>query len=315
MSATTTLPARPRVPKEMYTRSTFRLWLSLFYSVALWFGASLAAWALWQSDWPVWSKALGSLPLFLMGGQGLVIAGYLGHDAFHFNLHENRVLSCVIGIVATAPLFPFVEIGFAISHWNHHLHTNEPGDPDGKIFGKFHSWPTRLLFARPLTFLVYGRNALYLAIGKPLNFKAPFPLKPEVVRRLAQFNFLVVGLMTAVHVYLIFNYLGFYLCLLGVRLSSAFLSGMNPYFEHAGTGYGLGSDSRSRVGLFWDLFFLGSNYHLEHHLYPGIPFYNLRKTHRYLEEVGYYQVPHPVAKGASVLKYLSGAYAYPRRAV
>ncbi|MCB0404226.1 MAG: fatty acid desaturase [Bdellovibrionales bacterium] len=315
MSTTTAVTIRPRVPKELYARSTPRLWLSLVYSVSLWLGASFVTWWLWQSAWPLWVKGLASLPLLLAGGQGLVIAGYLGHDAFHFNLHENRVVSCVIGIIATAPLFPFVEIGFAISHWNHHLHANEVGDPDGQIFGKFNSWPTRIFLARPLTFLVYGRNALYLAMGKPLKFKAPFPLKPEVVRRLAQFNFLVVGWMTTVHLYLIFNYLSFYFCLLGVRLSSVVLSGMNPYFEHAGTGHGLGADSRSRVGWLWDLFFLGSNYHLEHHLYPGIPFYNLKRTNRYLNEIGYYRSPHPVAKGIAVFRYLSGAYAYPRRAV
>jgi fatty acid desaturase len=30
---------------------------------------------------------------------------------------------------------------------------------------------------------------------------------------------------------------------------------------------------------FWDFLFLYSNYHLEHHYFPRVPFYNLRKTH------------------------------------
>ncbi len=33
---------------------------------------------------------------------------------------------------------------------------------------------------------------------------------------------------------------------------------------------------------FWDLAFLWSSYHLEHHYFPGVPFYNLRKLHMVL---------------------------------
>ena len=29
----------------------------------------------------------------------------------------------------------------------------------------------------------------------------------------------------------------------------------------------------------WDFLFLYSNYHLEHHYFPRVPFYNLRKLH------------------------------------
>ena len=30
---------------------------------------------------------------------------------------------------------------------------------------------------------------------------------------------------------------------------------------------------------FWDFWYLYSAYHLEHHYFPGIPFYNLRRLH------------------------------------
>jgi fatty acid desaturase len=33
---------------------------------------------------------------------------------------------------------------------------------------------------------------------------------------------------------------------------------------------------------FWDAAFLWSNYHLEHHYFPRVPFYNLRRLHRHL---------------------------------
>ena len=33
---------------------------------------------------------------------------------------------------------------------------------------------------------------------------------------------------------------------------------------------------------FWDLAYLFSNYHLEHHYFPGVPFYNLPRLQRLL---------------------------------
>jgi fatty acid desaturase len=33
---------------------------------------------------------------------------------------------------------------------------------------------------------------------------------------------------------------------------------------------------------FWDFVFLNSNYHLEHHYFPGVPFYNLPALQRAL---------------------------------
>ena len=37
-----------------------------------------------------------------------------------------------------------------------------------------------------------------------------------------------------------------------------------------------------KPSLFWDLAFLWSNYHLEHHYFPRVPFYNLPRLHRLL---------------------------------
>ncbi len=41
--------------------------------------------------------------------------------------------------------------------------------------------------------------------------------------------------------------------------------------------------TRMRRSLFWDWAFLFSAYHLEHHYFPGVPLYNLRRLNRALE--------------------------------
>ena len=38
-----------------------------------------------------------------------------------------------------------------------------------------------------------------------------------------------------------------------------------------------------RSSRVWDVLFLWSSYHLEHHYFPGVPFYNLRRLHRLLQ--------------------------------
>ncbi len=40
--------------------------------------------------------------------------------------------------------------------------------------------------------------------------------------------------------------------------------------------------TRMRRSLFWDWAFFGSAYHLEHHYFPGVPLYNLRRLNRAL---------------------------------
>jgi len=40
-----------------------------------------------------------------------------------------------------------------------------------------------------------------------------------------------------------------------------------------------------KTNLVWDFLFLWSNYHMEHHYFPGVPFYNLPALHRELEPI------------------------------
>ncbi len=54
---------------------------------------------------------------------------------------------------------------------------------------------------------------------------------------------------------------------------------------------------------FWDFAFLYSNLHLEHHYFPGVPFYNLPRTHRILQ-------PFYAARGMKAYGYAELFYRY-----
>ena len=58
------------------------------------------------------------------------------------------------------------------------------------------------------------------------------------------------------------------------------------YLEHAGTSRGLFRDTRSYAHPLYTRLFFGNNFHLEHHLYPAVPCYNLPAVHRRLRDGG-----------------------------
>jgi fatty acid desaturase len=63
----------------------------------------------------------------------------------------------------------------------------------------------------------------------------------------------------------------------------------------------LGS-TRTVNPYFWERWFFGPhniNYHLEHHLFPGVPFYNLPKLHAVLMSDGAYRSKAHVTRGYS----------------
>ncbi len=56
-----------------------------------------------------------------------------------------------------------------------------------------------------------------------------------------------------------------------------------------------------RSSLWWNFWFLNSNFHLEHHYFPGVPFYHLPKLHRLLQP--FYQKKGMKAYGYGELFY------------
>lgn len=51
--------------------------------------------------------------------------------------------------------------------------------------------------------------------------------------------------------------------------------------------------SRTTVAPFVEFLLVGArmDYHFEHHLFPGLPYYNLRRMHRRLNDTGFFQLP------------------------
>ncbi len=59
-----------------------------------------------------------------------------------------------------------------------------------------------------------------------------------------------------------------------------------------------------RSSLFWNFTFLWSNFHLEHHYFPRVPFYNLRRLHRLLRPFYLQEGMEPIGYGRLLYGWL-----------
>ncbi len=232
---------------------------------------ALAAAATWAGA--VALGAAGRLPLPL--AVGLAAAAAFAcftpmHDAAHRSVARARWLNELVGRLAAVPLTaPFV--AFRYVHLEHHKHTNAPGlDPD--------LWsgtgPRALLPLRWLT-----QDLHYYAVVFAAARRRPRAELVELALALgAQAAVLALcwgqGLLLEAAL----------LWLLPARLAIAALAWSFDYAPHR-PHVTRASDDRFRathvVGGPWlTLPFLWQNYHLIHHLYPGVPFYRYARLWR-----------------------------------
>jgi fatty acid desaturase len=312
---------KPKLPPGFYARS-LRGTAALIGTMLLMFGGGGAVntYVWLHTALPVAIKLLVTAPVFLLAGQGMHLMGWIGHDGLHFNLARSRHASAVIGIVCSAMTVLFLEMGMALDHWTHHRYTNTDKDPDLALFEKNGGFLSRMLCTRARANRLYLRRILRLALGRDLDEEVsrivfPFPL--PTIRRYARLNLLAVAGWAAIYAALIaadwrIGIIGY---LIPTIVSSA-ISGLRPYIEHNGTGVEELHNTRTRTSRLWTILDFGANYHLEHHLYPGVPQWRLPRLHRHLKQLGLYDEGcHFESSFLGNYRFAFGDYVYPQGAV
>ena len=250
--------------------------------------------------WPIHYKIV---PLFLfstLSAVGLYVLAILGHDAMHGNLFKNRKLSLVTGLFFSSSVLTYIDMGFVVRHWDHHRYTNQIQDPDIYPTARLRTWWQRLLLSRLLFNIEYLKNAFYMATGK-MDQVARYqtPLSSQELTFYSRLNFLFAFIWLCAYIAIAFY--DWRLVLFGVLMPSvilAFLAGCQSYLDHAGLGDEPYKNSYTRTSPLMSMIYFGSNYHLEHHLYPKVPGYKLPRVHRILVESGFYEkVRPPVLSG------------------
>jgi beta-carotene hydroxylase len=309
------LSEKPRLPDAWREKSLPLALLFMAYALAAYvLPAAAIYWVVARSQWPLLLQAASVIGFACLSQQGLHLLAWVGHEGFHFNLHDNRHVSAMLGIALSSMVATFSEIGAAASHWNHHRFTNREGDPDIPIFAKYRTLWQRVLFARLAANRQYLADAFRMACGRPLAHATRLPFKDTEVRLLAGLNIVMSACWVGVYAWIIYRApIAGALAIVTPHVFSVWYTGLRSYLEHAGTGTGLFRDSRTRVSPFFSVAYFFNNYHLEHHLYPYIPCYRLARVHRYLAERGYYAAAHsPVQRGVvRNYAFATGRFQYP----
>ncbi|MEZ4990651.1 MAG: fatty acid desaturase family protein [Saprospiraceae bacterium] len=247
------------------------------------------------------------LAVLIIGARMHALA-ILMHDATHYRFLKNRKWNDLLtNITCMYPVFSSIE-QYRDNHLRHHKHLNTEEDPDWVAkLGKreFHFPKTKLGFF--ITVISYF--TLYQGIMDAVWFLKRFGKTDQHVAQKSgsQLPRLVFYLVLFTLLTVVGGWFYFLIFWIVPYLSTFF---MFQYIRSVAEHYGelsydhLLSSTRSVKPNLIERFFIAPHqvgFHLEHHLYPGVPFYNLPKLHELLMQEEEYQEKAHITKG-----YLSG---------
>ena len=161
-------------------------------------------------------------------------------------------------------------------HLDHHaeLGSDEDDPKRHHLSPKVNARWYKLLYCSPALFPIYFRAAR--------KESATYP--PELQRRIA-FERRVAILTHLAALASIWTLAGFAAAARAYIVPVFFIFPIAFTLNRLGQHYDIDPTDPAKWGTlmrghwFWDFAFLNSNYHLEHHYFPRVPFYNLRKLH------------------------------------
>jgi len=268
---------RPDFLRELH-RSRRAHWPRLAIFILIYLSAASATFWLISSYPHQPTIYFACVPLYLLAAASLHGISLFTHEAVHGTLSSNPILNRALGALCAWPVLQNFA-AYKVLHLRHHDHLGLPGDPDH--YDNYTHW-TWLLFAMHWGRLIAGYPAYIVAIPI-LGFRQGrgwerFWIIFEsscVVALVAVVLLSPIPRALLVHAWLI--PMLFINTLVNIR-------GMSQHTmleHHADPILGTRSILTNRVTAF---FMCNENYHLEHHIYPGVPWYNLPRLHEAMKD-------------------------------
>ncbi|MFN0038998.1 MAG: fatty acid desaturase family protein [Burkholderiales bacterium] len=270
-----------------------------FILLALVIGLAVAFWSWWAAAIAVLLIAPLQHALFV-----------LAHDAAHYRLYETRWLNDAVGrLIGTIAGVSMCT--YRIIHRLHHNHLYGPQDPDIALHGGYPRGKVYLMkkLARDLAGLTafktfsyfFGAPALNTdtgAVQRPLDDTSPRLRTTARRDRWTVLGFHVITPIVAFATGWGWQYLVLWILPLVTGLQA--ILRLRAVCEHgAVTDYSSPlTAARTNLAPAWVRFLLFAhhvNYHVEHHLYPAVPHYNLPRLHAAL-------AAHGILEGAQVCR-------------
>lgn len=211
-------------------------------------------------------------------GSRLHALAILMHEAAHYRLFKNRKINEFIGEVFCAWPITITLKGYRNSHLAHHQHVNTKEDPDWEDGSKedyrFPKNKNQMVYALLRNAVGLGFYSEFSDTAKSKDFnQIPLSL------RIAQLTLFA----TLIACSFIFSFWKLLILFWVVPLITSLIFVL--YFRTIAEHYGLVSNTRNTIGTFWEKILLAPynvGFHHDHHLHPGVPWYNLPRLHKVL---------------------------------
>jgi fatty acid desaturase len=229
---------------------------------------AICTWALIRFTNPlIW------IPVGIVQGFTVFNFSVLLHEVVHHAVFNARrpFFERLLGLMY-ATLSGLSASQFTRWHLDHHAELgSEEDDPKRHhLSPKINARWYKLLYATPVLFPIYFRAAK----------RESATYEPELRRRIAHERLLAIGFHLTV-IAVIAVAFGFGAAVRAHILPVFFVFPVAFTLNRLGQHYDINPDDPAQWGTlmrghwFWDFLFLNSNYHLEHHYFPGVPFYRL----------------------------------------
>ena len=235
----------------------------------------VTTWALIRFENPfIW------IPLALVQGFTIFNFTILLHEVVHHTIfaRRRRTVERVLALLYATPS-GISASQFTRWHLDHHAELGSDVDDPKRhhLSPKVNKRWYKLLYCTPVLFPIYFRAA------RRESSTYPEPLQKRIAweRKLS----------LAVHLSalgLLWYFFGFYAALRTSIIPVFFVFPVAFTLNRLGQHYDIDPDDPAKWGTlmkgswFWDFAYLNSNYHLEHHYFPGVPFYRLPALQRAL---------------------------------